>query len=71
MSIICDFPRMSFPKITGIAIFSNSGKFCSRISRKLTIERFLFGTSIPTAAFPGIGATIRTELAARESAILS
>ena len=67
----CAFPRMSFPKITGIAILLYSGKSCSIISRKLTIERCLFGTSIPTAARPGIGATIRTELAARLSAILS
>ena len=31
----------------------------------------MFGISIPTAAFPGIGATIRTELAASRKAILS
>ena len=64
-------PEMSFPKITGIAIFSKAGFFCSIISRKLTTARFLFGISIPTADFPGIGETMRTEVAASLSAILS
>ena len=70
-SIICGSPEMSFPRITGIAILSNAGFASSTISLKLTTERSAFGTSIPTACFPGIGATIRTELAARRSAILS
>ena len=62
---------MSFPSTTGIDMDLKSGKSCSIISRKLTIERFLLGTSIPTAALPGIGATMRTELAASLRAILS
>src|SRR3989344_8786258 len=37
----------------------------SSISRKPTIETFLFGTSIPTRDFPGIGASILMGWAAR------
>ena len=40
-------------------------------SLKLTIDLSLFGTSIPTACFPGMGATIRTLEAANRKAILS
>ena len=64
-------PAMSFPKTTGIAIFLKAGISVSINSLKLTIARSLFGTSIPTACFPGMGATIRTLDAARRSAMLS
>ena len=67
----CGFPVTSFPRATGIAILAASGKSVSISSRKLTIERFLLGTSMPTACFPGMGATIRTLEAARRNAILS
>ena len=70
-SMICGFPRMSFPRMTGTAIFLYSLISFSMISRKLTMLRSLFGISIPTAFFPGIGATMRTLLAARRSAMLS
>ena len=70
-SIICGSPSMSFPKITGTFIFAKTSKSFSIISLKLTIALSLFGTSIPTACFPGIGATIRTLLAASLKAILS
>ena len=40
-------------------------------SRIVTMLTTLFGTSIPTAALPGIGASIRTPFAARLSAISS
>ena len=62
---------MSLPRTTGTAIFLYSGRFCSINSRNVTVARFAFGTSIPTARFPGIGATMRTELAARRRAMLS
>ena len=52
---------MSFPSTTGTAIFFHSGRSISIISRKPTTERLRFGTSIPTACLPGIGATIRTD----------
>ena len=34
-------------------------------SRIRTVLRFLLGTSMPTAAFPGMGASMRTPVAAR------
>ena len=43
----------------------------STISLMLTRDVSRFGISIPTADFPGIGASIRTALAARFSAISS
>ena len=43
----------------------------SRRSRSITALFSLFGTSIPTAAFPGIGASIRISAAARFSLISS
>ena len=41
----------------------------STISRSTTGIAFLFGISIPTAAFPGMGASILTRGAARARAI--
>ena len=67
----CASPVISFPKTTGIAIFLYAAVSVSISSLKLTIARSLFGTSIPTALFPGIGATIRTLEAASRKAILS
>ena len=58
-------PVISFPRMTGISIFFAWGVSVSISSRKLTRERLRFGTSMPTACFPGIGATIRTLEAAR------
>ena len=70
-SMTCASPWMSFPNMTGTAIFLYSGNSCSMISRKATTARSLLGTSIPTARFPGIGATMRTDFAAKRKAILS
>jgi len=65
------FPPMSFPTAKDILeeLFLNSGD--SRRSRSMTALFSLFGTSIPTAAFPGIGASIRISAAARFSLISS
>ncbi len=41
---------------------------CSQSSRKETVAISELGTSIPIKDFPGIGASIRTSLAARASA---
>ena len=62
---------MSFPTAKDILeeLFLNSGD--SRRSRSMTALFSLFGTSIPTAAFPGIGASIRISAAARFSLISS
>ena len=49
--------------------FLNSSESMS--SRIETVVTVLFGTSIPTAAFPGIGASILTRSAARFKAISS
>ena len=45
--------------------------FDSISSRMRTTLTFLFGTSMPTAAFPGIGASMRTPEAARFMAMSS
>ena len=71
MSATVTFPPMSFPTAKDILeeLFLNSGD--SRRSRSMTALFSLFGTSIPTAAFPGIGASIRISAAARFSLISS
>ena len=71
ISIVCSLPVISLPSKTGTAIFASCGTSVSINSRILTIARFAFGTSIPTASFPGIGATIRTLGAASLNAMLS
>ena len=62
---------MSFPtaKARFEEKFLNSG--VSRRSRSITAVFVLLGTSIPTADFPGIGASMRTSAAARLSLISS
>ena len=71
ISVTFVFPEISFPTAKLILDFAvwNSGD--SIRSRKATITFSLFGTSIPTAAFPGIGASIRISAAARLSLISS
>ncbi len=65
------FPVISFPKAKAkfLLVFVNSLE--SRTSLKKTGNCFLFGTSIPIAAFPGIGASILTPFAANPNAISS
>ncbi len=63
-SVTTAAPAMSLPSTTFSrpVAFWNSG--LSKASRIVTIAISLFGTSIPTAALPGIGASIRNPLAA-------
>ena len=62
-------PAMSLPSaiVTGDLAFLNSS--LSTMSRSSTVAASLFGTSMPTAAFPGIGASMRTRGAASASAM--
>ena len=64
-------PEMSRPVANAIRdlLFLNSSD--SRRSRSITAVFSLFGTSMPTAAFPGIGASIRISAAARFSLMSS
>ena len=60
-------PLTAFPK--GISSnFLSSVLDCSQSSRKVTVAISEFGTSIPTKDLPGIGASIRTSLAAKARA---
>ena len=71
----CASPVMSLPSTMGTPVGNplGSGLNCGRltISRNETTARRRLGTSMPTACFPGIGATIRTRDAASRSAMLS
>ena len=71
ISVTTTLPPISFPAANEIfdGLFWNSP--VSSKSRSITAEFSLFGTSIPTAAFPGIGASIRMSAAARFSLISS
>ncbi len=64
-------PAMSLPRTTGISIFAALKDSASMSSRRETMERVAFGTSMPTACLPGIGATMRTLEAASRRAMLS
>ena len=60
-------PSTAFPR--GISrSLAGSVLDCSHNSRKETVAISELGTSIPTRDFPGIGASIRTSLAARAKA---
>ncbi|MCU0624203.1 MAG: hypothetical protein MUF53_10115, partial [Gemmatimonadaceae bacterium] len=67
-SAITGRPSRSLPSATGRAARAELYSGCSTISRNATISGFGFGTSMPTAPFPGIGATIRMLLARIASA---
>ena len=71
MSANCIFPATSFPSATVNfdLLFWNSS--LSNTSLKWTASFSLFGTSIPTACFPGIGASILIVSAAKFKAISS
>jgi len=61
-------PATSFPSAKGSASPVSWNGFEPTISRKLTSAFRRFGISMPTAAFPGIGATMRIRCALSESA---
>ncbi len=71
MSVTTTLPAISFPTAKAIldGKFWNSG--LSSRSRRATIMVSLLGTSIPIAALPGIGASIRISVAARFSLMSS
>ena len=62
---------MSFPKAQATLNLLSKNSLDSTISLKKTGVCSLFGTSIPMADFPGIGASILTPLAANPKAISS
>ena len=65
MSPTTALPVMSLPtaKASLLCELRNSDE--ESISRSVTVSLLMFGTSMPTAALPGIGASIRTPCAAR------
>ena len=71
MSVTTTFPAISLPTANEIGdlLFLNS--FDSSRSPSITAVFSLFGTSIPTAALPGIGASILRSATARFSLISS
>ena len=70
-SVVTTLPAMSIPRAIVRGLFDERNCWLSKIVLILTELPFLFGTSIPTAALFGIGASIRTPLAARLRAISS
>ena len=71
MSAITASPATSFPSAIVSLDFASINLSVSNISLKCTISFSLFGISIPTACFPGIGASILIDSAAKFSAISS
>ena len=71
ISVTLTLPAISFPtaKVIFDLAFLNSSDSTSSLKETATL--WLFGTSMPTAAFPGIGASIRISAAARLSFISS
>ena len=65
------FPPISLPTANASSDGNSRNSFVSNRSRSMTGLLVAFGTSIPTAAFPGIGASIRISAAARFSLISS
>ena len=64
-------PVISLPSATVSLLFESLNSGVSMISRIVTMDFALLGTSIPIADLPGIGASIRTLVAARRRAISS
>ena len=71
MSVTISFPATSFPSANANFDLWFLNSSVSIISLKCTTSFSLFGTSIPTACFPGIGASILIVSAARFSAMSS
>ena len=61
----------TLPPINDILEVLSLNSLDARRFPSMTVEFSLFGTSIPTAAFPGIGASIRISAAARFNLISS
>ena len=71
MSVTTGSPATSFPNPNANFDLWSLKAFDSITSLKCTISFSLFGISIPTACFPGIGASIRILSAAKFNAISS
>ncbi len=71
ISATTTLPPISFPTAKARLDGNSLNSLLSIKSRRATIMFSLFGTSIPTAAFPGMGASIRISVAARFSLISS
>ena len=67
ISVTMTLPPISLPTANATGLFAFSNASPSRSSLKCTELGFSFGTSIPTADLPGIGASIRMLGAARLS----
>ncbi len=65
------WPLISLPNPSTSRLFFCRPSGEARISPKVTSSLYLFGTSMPTADFPGIGARIRTSGEASASAMSS
>ena len=66
----CGLPLMSPPRDTNSGLSDLVYSGIVSIEPRPKVVREVFGTSIPTSALPGIGASIRTGLAARASSRL-
>ena len=71
ISVTIVSPATSFPSAKVSLDFESWNLSDSIISLRETIDFVLFGTSIPTACFPGIGASILIVSASRLNAISS
>ena len=56
-------PSMSLPRHIASLLCDFWNASCSTNSRRTTVSRCLFGTSMPTTPLPGMGATMRTRSA--------
>ncbi len=61
-------PSMSLPIAMGRRALDLRNMSSATISLRKTFSRALFGTSMPTAALPGMGATMRTRSASSDMA---
>ena len=64
-------PAISLPTAKAMLELNSLNSLLSKRSRSATVIFSLFGTSIPMAALPGIGASIRISVAARFNLISS
>ena len=71
MSATMYLPELSLPRPTAIFEGCRRASAHSNTSRRRTISTLSLGISTPTAALPGIGASMRTDMAARRMAISS
>ena len=71
MSATVTLPAISRPSATDSLLFASENSRASRISRMETALTTLLGTSMPTAALLGIGASMRTPAEARLRAMSS